>query len=244
MTSLFDSIAAVKDTLRMPSLAIRTEQLIEELILDGKLKPGMRLVEEEFSEALGVSRTSLREAMINLEQAGILERDRRGGRYIREMTATEIRDLYEGWSIIESEAASLACMVAGPQDHKRLQDLVGDMDRAEDIAGYHRLNLEFHWALVMPCQNRWLKGIYEGCLKQIRFAWAMTVARAGDPESSQIEHRLILEAYKARDQERTRTVICQHLSAGAQRIVSDEARPPTDAVAGRYSRRRDSRRRS
>ena len=80
---MIDYLVAVKDSLRAPSLATRIERLVEELILDGKLQPGMRLIEEEFSEALEVSRTSLREAMINLEQNGILERDRRGGQTFR-----------------------------------------------------------------------------------------------------------------------------------------------------------------
>jgi DNA-binding GntR family transcriptional regulator len=230
---MIEALTAAKGALRSPSLATRIEQLVEQLILDGKLQPGMRLVEEEFSEALEVSRTSLREAMIHLEQNGILERDRRGGRYIRTMSAEEIQDIYEGWAIIESEAASLACMVAGQDDYRTLDKLVDDMNHANDVAAYHRLNLEFHRALVKPCGNKWLQGIYQGCLKQIRFAWAMAVARAGDPEKSQVEHRQILDAYRRRDQELTRSLIHRHLSAGARRVVSgetpaSETRPEND----------------
>jgi DNA-binding GntR family transcriptional regulator len=238
MNDLATSVSAAKEALRTPPLAARVGQLVETLILDGKLGPGLRIIEEELSEALGVSRTSLREAMLGLEQSGIIERGERGGRYIRNITREDLHDLYEGWSIIESEAAALACRVATGRHHRALAELIEAMDQAPTAQDYHRLNLAFHAALVEPCQNQWLKTVYDGCLRQIRFAWALAVAWSGAPAQSQIEHREILEAYRARDSQRTLTLTRAHLAAGAEKITLGDEQSEEKAAKRRNRRRK------
>ncbi len=237
MDDLATSVLAAKEALRTQPLATRVGQLVEALILDGKLGPGIRIIEEELSEALGVSRTSLREAMLGLEQSGIIERGERGGRYIRTITRDDLHDLYEGWSIIESEAVALACRVATARHHRALARLIEAMDQVPTVPEYHRLNLAFHAALVEPCRNQWLKTVYDGCLRQIRFAWALAVAWSGGRTQSQIEHREILDAYRARDAERTLALVRVHLAAGAEKITLGSEQS-VEATAKRRNRRR------
>jgi DNA-binding GntR family transcriptional regulator len=239
MTDLQTSVAVAREALKTQPLAARVGRLVEELILDGKLGPGIRIIEEELSEALGVSRTSVREAMFSLEQSGIIERGERGGRYIRSITRDDLRDLYEGWAIVESEAAALACQVATNKHYRLLDDLLAEMDRAPDLETFHRLNLEFHSALVAPCRNQWLTMVYEGCVKRIRFAWALAVAWSGAREQSQAEHQQILQAYRSQDAERTRLLVRSHLRTGAEKItLGSEQDPEGTAARGRNRRRK------
>jgi DNA-binding GntR family transcriptional regulator len=238
MSDLLNSVLAAKEALKTPPLATRVGQFVEDLIFEGKLGPGIRIIEEELSEALGVSRTSLREAMLGLEQSGIIERGKRGGRYIRNMTKDDLHDLYEGWAIVESEAAALACQDATAKHHRMLQSLIEEMDLAADLQAFHRLNLEFHAALVAPCTNQWLKTVYEGCLKNIRFAWALAVAWSGAREQSQAEHWQILDAYRAGDAERTHSLVRRHLSAGAEKITLGGDDHSKEAAVTQRERRR------
>jgi len=237
MLELLAAARAARDTLRTPSLGARVSQLIEQLILDGRIGPGVRIIEENLAGSLGISRTSLREAMIGLEQAGLLSRDERGGRFIRTMTGADLRDLYEGWAILESEAAALACGEATDTDHRDIGALLAEMDRPMELAAYHRLNLTFHRALVRPCRNRWLLETYDGCVKQIRWAWALAISQAGEPRVSQKEHKSIFAVYCRRDAERTRALVRRHLARGAQRTTEaaeTTANGAANAQSGRH----------
>jgi DNA-binding GntR family transcriptional regulator len=193
---------------------------IESLIVEGRIRPGSRVVEESVARELGVSRSSLREAIIALESMGLIVRDGRSGRKIRHLDDRDVEELYEMWAITESEAAAMACEVAGDDDFGALRGLLDEMDGAASRASrqtYHRLNLAFHQAMVRPCPNRRLVEAYETCLRQIRWAWALLISGAGDAETSQLQHREIAHAYFAREAERVRTLVRQHLSSGPSR---------------------------
>jgi DNA-binding GntR family transcriptional regulator len=217
MLDFSDAAGAIRLSLHLPSLAERVAARIEELILDGQIRPGARIIEESLSRDLGISRASLREALFALESAGLIAREGRGGRVIRTLTHEDIVELYELWTILETEGAVMACQSSSPADHARIAGIITSMDTAADRTAYHRLNLEFHRAMMAPCRNRRLVEAYDFCLKQVRWAWALAIAKAGDPAASQREHRAIAEAYVARDADRLRPLVHDHLSAGAVR---------------------------
>jgi DNA-binding GntR family transcriptional regulator len=219
MLEISEALGGIRPTLRVPSLSERVAGHIERLILEGRVRPGSRIVEEVLARELGISRASLREALINLENAGLIAREGRNTRVIRTLTSSDIVELYEMWTILEAEATAMACQTATAVEQTRIAEIMAAMEAAQDRASYHHLNLEFHRSLVAPCRNRRLVEAYDSCLKQVRWAWALAIAQAGDPESSRREHRAIAEAYFARDAERTQRLVRGHLSAGGERAA-------------------------
>ena len=154
MDELVHVAGTLREAIQQPSLAARVEQHIEGLILDGRVSPGSRIVEDDLARRLGVSRASLREAMIGLEQAGLVTRSGRTRRAIRTLTGADVRQLYEFWTILEPEAAAIACVKATADDHARIRSVMAEMEAAaDDRKAYRRLNLAFHRALVEPCGN-------------------------------------------------------------------------------------------
>lgn len=220
MEDVLDAVGTLRSELHIPTLSKRVARRIEQLILDGRLKPGARLVEELIARQLGISRASLREAIIGLERSGLIAREGRNARVIRRLEHSDVVELYEMWTILESEAAALACAAATRDDRDAIAQVMLATERADDKVAYHRLNLEFHRSLIAPCPNRRLVEAYDHCLKQIRWVWALAIGEAGDPAVSRREHREIADAYFARDAEATRRTIRAHLSEGAKRTIS------------------------
>ncbi len=223
MSDLIEIAGSIRDVLHQPTLAARVELHIEGLILDGRVSPGSRVIEEDLARELGISRASLREAMIGLEQAGLVTRTGKSGRSIRRLTDHDVYELYQLWTILEPEAAALACVRASDADHAVIRTVMREMEAAiGDLKAYQRLNLAFHRALVRPCGNTMLLQSYYACIKQVSWAWALAISQAGEPDVSIGEHDEIAEAYFSRDAEKTRRLIRDHLAAGAQRTPAAE----------------------
>jgi DNA-binding GntR family transcriptional regulator len=221
MSELIQIAGSIREALHQPTLAARVELHIEGLILDGRVSPGSRVIEEELARELGISRASLREAMIGLEQAGLVSRTGKSGRSIRRLTDRDVKELYQLWTILEPEAAALACMRATDLDHALIRTIMSEMiDAAHDRKAYHRLNLAFHRALVKPCDNAMLLQSYYACIKQVSWAWALAISKAGDPDVSIGEHQEIADAYFSRNPEDTRRLVREHLTEGALRTHS------------------------
>ena len=216
------AVGGMRSDLHVPVLSARIAQGIEHLILEGRLKPGSRLIEEQISRQLGISRASLREAIIGLESSGLVAREGRSARVIRRLDQRDVGELYGMWTVLEGEAAAIACLDATDEQRIQIDLVMNAMEQSVDRNSYHRLNLAFHRALVAPCGNRRLVTAYDACLKQVRWVWALAISAAGEPAVSRAEHRAIATAYLARDPEVTRALIRAHLSEGARRTIDVE----------------------
>ncbi|MEM7190842.1 MAG: GntR family transcriptional regulator, partial [Pseudomonadota bacterium] len=81
-------------------------QLID-AILSGEIGPDDRLVQERLAAEMEISRTPVREALLRLEQEGMLVTSARGGFVLYRMTEGEIRELYQARAAVESQAARI-----------------------------------------------------------------------------------------------------------------------------------------
>ena len=215
MSDLIAAAQTIRETLRTPTLPVRVAEILQELIITGRIPPGERIVEEDLAKELGISRTSLREAMIGLESEGLLTRKEGRSRVIYQLTARDVAELYEVWAFLECEAVVNASINADTETWARIRDLLDRMDEITDQQTYHRLNLELHRALVERCTNRKLLSLYDSTVRQVRWAWNLAISQAGEPEQSQREHVEIFAAFKEKDTDRVRRLVRAHLVAGA-----------------------------
>jgi DNA-binding GntR family transcriptional regulator len=222
MDDVLAALGTIRPELNVPTRSARLATHIEQLILDGKLPPGARLVEETIARHLGISRSSLREAVIGLEKSGLVRRDG-NTRVIRQLRDRDVAELHEMWTILEAEAVAMACGHASARILASLRRTLELMDEVDDPAAFHRLNLEFHKTLVVPCPNTHLVEAYTSCLNQIRLAGALAFGRPSDMVTSRREHHRIAEAYFARDAHGTRELIRAHLAAGARSVAARSA---------------------
>jgi DNA-binding FadR family transcriptional regulator len=142
------------------------------LIGKGEFLAGQRLpAERELAKMLGVSRPVVREAMIALEIAGLLEVHTGSGTFVREKPAEPAEALNIGNSpsdilgarmLIEGEVAALAAAGASPQDIAAMQERIDEMAREHDAQRpWHAADLGFHVAIARATGNAALAGVVE-----------------------------------------------------------------------------------
>ena len=204
---------------RMEIVAVTDEaiQKIKAMIVSGDLTTGSRLPpEKELSERLGLSRSSLREAVKALEVLRILDVRRGDGTYI---TSLEPPLLLEGISfiadildddslfealgvrrILESQATGIAAVNASPADIRDLEFEVDSTAGLTDVDDLIEHDVRFHARIVALAGNRYLKSLLDNLTTQtIRARIWRAVTDAGALERTLQEHRGIVEAIAARD---------------------------------------------
>ena len=115
--------------LRLEKTSLREQALtaLRRAITTGQLPPGTHLVETELSDALQISRGTLREAMRQLQQEGLISAGARGRLSVRHLDTKEIRDIFDVRAALESLAAS---------------ELAARTDRADAVAAIARAVVE------------------------------------------------------------------------------------------------------
>src|SRR4051794_11210464 len=125
------------------------EQALDQLrnaVTSGELQPGTRLVETELSAALGISRGTLREALRQLQQEGLVETGDRGRLAVRTLTDAEILDMFAVRAALEGLAAAI---VAERPDRPalvaQLQKALHALDKAKgSISHMVEVDMRFH----------------------------------------------------------------------------------------------------
>ena len=179
------------------------QSIVEDLkIIDGKLKPGQRMVEAEFCRNMGISRSPLREAFRILEGQGFLVHEPRKGMCVSRITFKEIEDIYSIRANLESLAAFLAVSKQDPAVLEELRRLHGKMIRAEaegDGHTYHRLNLIFHEVLNNASGNQRLAELINNFSKQTERYRALIFSIPGKTVCSLKNHEELINSFEKGD---------------------------------------------
>ncbi|MDB5363331.1 MAG: GntR family transcriptional regulator [Rhodospirillales bacterium] len=208
----------------------RIADQIRELILAGEFPAGSRLPpERDLAQQFGVSRPSLREALIALEISGFVTVMTGSGIYVRtdfgKAEPSTVPDggpgpfeLIRARHLIESEVAAVAAREATPADIESLEDAVAQM-REEDLRHESREDADrlFHIRLATATQNSALSLVVQGLWDQGRGRmWEKMQLRmhnAGLRPRWIAEHSAVLEAVRAKDPKAARRAMQAHLGA-------------------------------
>jgi GntR family uxuAB operon transcriptional repressor len=215
---------------------------IAALIDSGEFPAGSRLpAERELAALLGVSRTSVREAIISLEIAGRVEVRVGSGIFVTEPGAAQIVgladdgpspfDLLAARRMIEGEIAALAATTARKADFPALRATVERMRKhADDFAKRDAADREFHVRLAAATGNGSLALVVEGLWQQRRGKlWARIEAffhTRKIREGTLLDHIGIIDAVESRDPEAARAAMHRHLAR-----VEKEFQRQWDAIA-------------
>lgn len=187
---------------------------IERAIFDGDFPPGSSLTEVKLSQQLGVSRTPVREALMQLELEGLVENIPGKGAVVVGVTASDINDIYVLRTRIEGLAARKAAENATTDEAKALRDVVELQEyyvsRADFTQVWH-LDNRFHELLYQCCRSRPLRQTLSLFHNYIQKARESTV-RSGRASGSTAEHRAIVEAILARDPDLAEERMAVHVS--------------------------------
>ena len=173
----------------------------------------LRLDERRLSEQLNISRTPVREALVRLEQEGLVEIVPRRGVYIVRKTKAEIMEMITVWAALESMAARLITQNASDAEIASLRDLFAtfedDKVRAH-IDEYSDRNIEFHQALLDLSRCSLLRELADNLFVHMRSIRARTIGETDRADKSIIDHMHIIEALEARDTELAERLAREH----------------------------------
>ncbi|WP_083222679.1 GntR family transcriptional regulator [Ensifer sp. LC163] len=185
------------------------------LIVTGELQPGLQLTEADLSEALGVSRTPLREALKLLATEGLVELRLNRGAVVAPLRPEELADLFEAVACIERSAAELAARRMTRRDLQRLRTLQDRMERhyeAGELENYFQLNQQIHAFIVAGAKNNALKSTHEALLSRAERARFFALSSPARWDESVEEHRLLLKALEERDSEMAGKILAHHVT--------------------------------
>ncbi|MEU1307506.1 GntR family transcriptional regulator [Streptomyces cinnamoneus] len=200
---------------RRPPAAERVYAHVKDAVLQRRYEGGTLLTEGDLAEAVGVSRTPVREALLRLEAEGLLKLYPKKGALVLAVSAQEIADVVETRLLVEKHAAGKA-VPAAPQLIARLEELVEDMRRqaaAGDLAAVSLSDRAFHAEIVRNAGNRILSGLYEQLRdRQLRMGVAVMHAHPDRIAKNIAEHTEILEALRSGDAAAAVAVVDRHVS--------------------------------
>jgi DNA-binding GntR family transcriptional regulator len=192
--------------------------LIETLIRKGELVGGERLEEVQLSRRIGVSRTPLREALIALEEDGLVQSTPNKGFSVIPANESLVREVYPILGALEAAALRLAApRLKGAL--VELEEINEKLRRTESKARQYELDTKFHTLLTRSCGNpRLLKLIESHWAQARRFDGAQSRGTA-DNDGSCREHEQILDAIRADRVGQAAEILIAHWRRGENVVV-------------------------
>lgn len=129
---------------RFQSIGSMVYETLREAILDGTLRPGLKLRQEILAEMIGVSRVPVRSALIQLESDGLVEVRGRRGAVVRALTADQVRQIYDIRAVLESHAMRLSMATMTEERVRRLRELAQLVDAKTDGTGFINARWDFY----------------------------------------------------------------------------------------------------
>ncbi len=203
------------------------------LILRGAYAPGSRLGEAELAEALGVSRTPVREALRQLAAEGLVELVPNKGARVVAWTPDELEQVFELRAQVEGFAAHQAALRATEDDVARLAELAAahasaTAARNRDLERIYDLNAAFHSRVAAAAGGASLQGVLGGLVHTVVLHRTLHTFDDAAMERSSRHHLEIVEAIRARDGLWAESVMRSHLLAARAELLGPRriAPPP------------------
>jgi DNA-binding GntR family transcriptional regulator len=206
---------------RLPSrLSEQLLEAIEERIVMGEAPPGARLDEVELAASFGVSRTPIREALIQLATMRLIEKRPRKGWVVTQMTPRQLCEMFEVMAELEAMCGRFAARRASTFQQQRIRAAHEACRDIKDPDAYYRLVEKFHIAIYEASQNEFLIEEVRQMQRRAR-AYRRLQLRAPDRIADSFqEHGGIVEAIFAGDSERASDLLRAHIMVQGVRFTS------------------------
>ena len=186
-----------------PSLVDQAYDTIRRRILDNAYPPGARALEGELAADLGISRTPVREALIRLQNESLIEIIPRHGMRVLPVSATDMKEIYEVITALESCAVELvARRKPATSEIERLVDATRKMAsalEAKDFEAWALADEFFHRHLIEACGNRLLVEAIQQYRDRVHRALMFSVRLRPKLETSANEHMVLVEMLRNGD---------------------------------------------
>ena len=212
---------------------------LEHEIIFGQLRPGERLDELSLAARFAVSRTPVREALLQLTSMGLVEMRPRRGAVVASIGLKDLLDMFEVMAELEGMCARLAARRISDQECVDMRNIHNQSKHAVDAGdfdAYYACNVRFHETLYAASRNSYLAEQTIALRNRLAPYRRSQLHQHGRLPGSFSEHKNILKAIEERDAARVEELMKQHLSAQGGSVQDFIATLPTDMLNQTASR--------
>ncbi len=195
---------------------------LKRAMVTGDVASGTRMVESRLAEALGISRTPVREAFHKLEREHLVRRSPGGGFFVVGLTRADVEETFGIRSVLESYAARLATLKHREEEliplEKKIREYQLHLDKGR-LSGLPKINTEFHDLLYgLSRSPRLIKMIND--LRDLIFRFRQVILGIEDmARLSNEDHLLMLEHIRKRDAEKVEELVREHILRGQEIVL-------------------------
>lgn len=217
----------ISDTLdaEAPASALHEQaaQQLRQMLVENRIAPGAKLNERQLCEALGVSRTPLREAIKRLAAEGLVELLPNRGAIAVELQPDDVMHTFELMGGLEALSGELAAQRITPAELAEIRATHFEMLAAwtrRDLPAYYRLNAAIHAAINRAAKNPVLETTYQQVNARLQ-ALRFRSNQDGEKWDQAVqEHETMIDALGRRDGQAMRTVLLQHLQHKREAVLA------------------------
>ena len=188
---------------------------LEREILAGDLPPGERLDESRLAARFGVSRTPVREALLQLASGGLVEMRPRQGAVVAAMTVQQLLQMFEVMAEMEALCARLAARRMTPAERQTLSSLhetCSEPAENGDVDGYYAANRSFHELIYSGAHNAYLEEQTRSLRNRLSSYRRFQLNHPGRIDQSLSEHGDVVAAIVAGDADRAADAMRAHVA--------------------------------
>lgn len=184
---------------------------LRKAILDGELRSGIQLRQDELAERFGVSRIPVREALRQLETEGLVSLLPNRGAIVASQSLDEVLELLDIRIALETRALKLAIPNMVEDDLEAAAQTLASYDAEPRAEAWGQMNWRFHWTLYAPCHRPKLLSMIETNYGQVGRYLRLQVSLASGKERPQRDHLAILEACRGGAVDKAVALLEEHI---------------------------------
>jgi DNA-binding GntR family transcriptional regulator len=208
---------------------VLTDEVTDDLrraIVSGEIRAGERLPEDELAAQMKVSRGPIREALVRLEQEGLVVLERHRGARVFTLSREDHEHLYSVRRALDQIAVEYACRNATAEDFARMEEILAEFNRASRAArtpaAVADWDIQFHDSVYLAAHNEPLYRAWEVLRSQIHCVLTTRmVLRQDYKDSWEPDHRHLVDLLRERKKADALKFIRHHITAAYERIVAD-----------------------
>lgn len=210
-----------------PSPTEKIVQAITQAIVEHRLLPGTKLVEQTIGDRFGVSRTIVRQALFKLEQMKLVRQEPARGTFVAEPSVQEAREVFAVRRMIEGQMVHELVGQLKAADLQKLKAHIREEKLAVqrlDVATRTRLLFDFHVLLAQLTGNQVLVALMTELVSRCSLIGLMYQS-ASDASTSHHEHADIIQALEDRDAARAVSLMAAHLQVVEAQLTENRRIP-------------------
>lgn len=212
------------------SLRDEARRAIRAGVITGEIRPGEIYSASALAERLGVSATPVREALIDLANAGLVEALRNRGFRVVVMEESDLDEIFEIRTLLEVPSVGRVAGCLTDERAAQLGAILLDLEsaaEAADLSRYLAADQAFHTGLLDPLGNRRLTDLVAQMRDQQRLFGLRAIVHSAGFLSSASEHRAILDAVLVGDKAAAESLTLSHLKHTRSEWAAPVATPQT-----------------